>query len=162
VKRREILPVCKLDSSIVIIGYYAQRHFFSRRVTELCHVKHLQWQLSRSWHACRIWTTFVCPVSTIQYLQVTVSYRVSSGWPAAYGVMDGHHSDDGFWVEGCSTKRSSPFGFDSGWKWADRGVELPSSQNSTSPSALSEPLLTRSPFSRRRSSIVTDLSEKIC
>ena len=37
---------------------------------------------------------------------------------------------------------------------------VPSSQNSTSPSALKEPLLTRLPFSRIRSSIVTDLSEK--
>ena len=47
------------------------------------------------------------------------------------------------------------------WKCADRGVEEPSSQNSTSPSALREPRLTRLPFSFIRSSIVTDLSEKI-
>lgn len=62
---------------------------------------------------------------------------------------------------GCSTNRSSPLGFDSEWNCADRGVELPSSQNSTLPSALSEPFLTRLPFSRIRSSMVTDLSEKI-
>jgi hypothetical protein len=61
-----------------------------------------------------------------------------------------------------SVSRSSPLGLESVWNWADRGVALPSSQNSTSPSALREPLLTRLPFSRIRSSTVTDLSEKIC
>jgi hypothetical protein len=85
-------------------------------------------------------------------------YRVSCGCGPVHSLRSGV----GFCDVGCSTKRSSPLGFDSGWKWAERGVELPSSQNSTSPSALSEPLLTRSPFSRIRSSIVTDLSENIC
>jgi hypothetical protein len=60
-----------------------------------------------------------------------------------------------------SVNRSSPAGAASLWKCADRGVEEPSSQNSTSPSALREPRLTRPPFSFIRSSIVTDLSEKI-
>jgi hypothetical protein len=48
-----------------------------------------------------------------------------------------------------------------GMKLADRGVVVPSSQNSTSPSALREPFFTNCPFSRMRSSMVTDLSEKI-
>lgn len=62
---------------------------------------------------------------------------------------------------GCSINRSSPLGFDSEWNCADRSVDVPSSQNSTSPSALSKPFLTRLPFSRIRSSMVIDLSEKI-
>jgi hypothetical protein len=71
-------------------------------------------------------------------------------------------SCEGFDGSGCSARRLSPLGFDSAWNCAERGVVLPSSQNSTSPSALKEPLLTRLPFSRIRSSIVTDLSENTC
>ena len=48
-----------------------------------------------------------------------------------------------------------------GKKLADRGVVVPSSQNSTSPSALRVPFFTNCPFSRIRSSTVTDLSENI-
>lgn len=73
---------------------------------------------------------------------------------------------DGFLVSGCSTNlpsgaSGSLFIVLFGMKLADRGVVEPSSQNSTSPSALKEPRFTSWPFSRMRSSIVTDLSEKI-
>jgi hypothetical protein len=91
-----------------------------------------------------------------------VLYRVLGVLSAAYALAYSLRPGAGLFDAGCSTKRSSPLGFDSGWKCADRGVELPSSQNSTSPSALRDPFLTRFPFSRMRSSIVTDLSEKIC
>lgn len=56
---------------------------------------------------------------------------------------------------------SSPFVFELGWKWAERGEVDPSSQNSTSPPGLRVPRFTRLPFSRTRSSRVTDLSEKM-
>lgn len=60
-----------------------------------------------------------------------------------------------------SVKRSSPLGVESGWKCADLGLVLPSSQNSISPSAFRVPFLTRWPLSRMRSSMVRDLSENI-
>lgn len=83
--------------------------------------------------------------------------------PASSQCMSDLHTfgvSEGGWF--LSVNLSSPAGAALVWKCAERGVEEPSSQNSTSPSALREPRLTRLPFSFIRSSIVTDLSEKIC
>lgn len=53
---------------------------------------------------------------------------------------------------------SAAFVDSSAFSW---GVEVPSSQNSTSPSSLRVPLFTNSPFSLIKSSTVTALSPKI-
>lgn len=70
-------------------------------------------------------------------------------------------SDAGGSVSVPSGASGSLFVDEFGWKCDDRGVVVPSSQNSTSPSAPSVPRLTRLPLSRMMSSMVTRLSENI-